>query len=202
MARMLGHMVSPALAAASSRHDYLQASKDIDHEYKSPPKTDSGKRDFPHVKLIGIVGGGVMGGGIAQMTALGGYEVVVQDISEEACQLARDEMVDSKWGMKRSVERGKITYQQCEDAIPRLRTTTDANDLADCDLIIEAVPENLELKQNVFASLDKICKPTCIFTSNTSGKNQTRSHTVQLEMSVRVWRHRSSGQVVLTPGAP
>jgi threonine dehydrogenase-like Zn-dependent dehydrogenase len=166
LARTLSHMASPVLAA---EHDYMQASKDTEHEFKTPPKTDSGKRDFPHVKLIGIVGGGVMGGGIAQMTALGGYDVIVQDISEDACQLARDEMVESRWGMKRAVEKGKITFQQCEDAIPRLTTTTDANDLADCDLIIEAVPEKLELKQNVFASLDAICKPSCIFTSNTSG---------------------------------
>ena len=71
--------------------------------------------------------------------------------------------------MKRSVEKGKITYEQCEAAIPRLTTTTDQADLADCDLIIEAVPEKLGLKQDVFASLDKICKPSCIFTSNTSG---------------------------------
>ena len=65
--------------------------------------------------------------------------------------------------------KGKITYEQCENAIPRLTTTTDQADLADCDLIIEAVPEKLELKQNVFESLDKICKPSCIFASNTSG---------------------------------
>ena len=65
--------------------------------------------------------------------------------------------------------KGKITYEQCENAIPRLTTTTDQADLADCDLIIEAVPEKLELKQNVFESLDKVCKPSCIFASNTSG---------------------------------
>ena len=65
--------------------------------------------------------------------------------------------------------KGKITYEQCENAIPRLTTTTDQTDLADCDLIIEAVPEKLELKQNVFESLDKVCKPSCIFASNTSG---------------------------------
>ena len=162
-------------------------------EYKTPPKTST-KRDFPNVKTIGIVGGGVMGGGaqpapgppsppaeplhlaaepqrgqyfcrgvrarararvgavsshltwrllaagIAQMTALGGYDVIVQDINEEATDLARFEMIDGRWGMKASVQKGKITYQACEDAIPRLTTTLDQADLADCDLIIEAVP--------------------------------------------------------------
>ena len=103
------------------------------------------------------------------MTALGGYDVIVQDINEEATDLARFEMIDGRWGMKASVQKGKITYQACEDAIPRLTTTLDQADLADCDLIIEAVPEKLELKQAVFESLDKICKPSCIFTSNTSG---------------------------------
>ena len=135
------------------------------------------------------------------MTALGGYDVIVQDINEEATDLARFEMIDGRWGMKASVQKGKITYQACEDAIPRLTTTLDQADLADCDLIIEAVPcaplssrihpslgccrwsppqsmaaddvlpcrEKLELKQDVFAALDKICKPSCIFTSNTSG---------------------------------
>ena len=169
LARSLGHMVAPELAAADT-HDYTQASKDTDHEFKTPPKNDrwvgpntsasptalpcsappdpwllrcSGKRDFPHIKTIGVVGGGVMGGGIAQMTALGGYKVIVQDISEDACQLARDEMIDSKWGMKAAVMKGKISYQECEAAIPRLTTTTSADDLADCDLIIEAVPEKL-----------------------------------------------------------
>ena len=74
------------------------------------------------------------------MTALGGYDVIVQDINEEATDLARFEMIDGRWGMKASVQKGKITYQACEDAIPRLTTTLDQADLADCDLIIEAVP--------------------------------------------------------------
>ena len=97
-ARRLAH-TSCALAPgpAAEQHDYTQASKGSG-AFLTPPKTNTGTT-FP-MKTVGIIGGGVMGGGIAQMTALGGYDVVVCDISAEACELARDEMVDSKWGMK------------------------------------------------------------------------------------------------------
>lgn len=124
---------------------------------------------FEDVKKIGVVGGGVMGGGIAQVMAVGGYEVIVRDLTEEVLQSTRDAMFESRWGMKRSVEVGKLSFDNCQAAMERVSFTLDLKDLADCDMIIEAVPEKLELKQAVFQELDEIIKPEAIFTSNTSG---------------------------------
>ena len=110
---------------------------------------------FEDVKKIGVVGGGVMGGGIAQiMTVFGGYEVVVRDISDEAIQTTHDAMFESKWSIKRAVERGKLEFDKAAEAIDRVTLTTDLADLNDCQFIIEAVPEKLELKQQVFKELD------------------------------------------------
>lgn len=124
---------------------------------------------FEDVKKIGIVGGGVMGGGIGQVMALGGYEVVIRDLDDEIVEKTRDSMFESKWGMKRSVEVGKLGFDMCNEAMARVSFTTDIAGLADVDMIIEAVPENLGLKQKVFQELDEIVKPEAIFTSNTSG---------------------------------
>lgn len=121
------------------------------------------------VTTIGILGGGVMGGGIGQMSALAGYSVIVCDINDEANRAAYDAMVESRWGLKASVQSGKIKYNEVEKAIPLVSFTTKMEDLKNCDLIIEAVPEKLELKQKVFGDLDKVAKPNCILASNTSG---------------------------------
>ncbi len=121
------------------------------------------------IKHIGVVGGGVMGGGIAQIHAIAGYRVTVKDISDQAIEETRYAVVDGKWGMKRSVEKGKLGFDNALSAIDLLGYTTDTSDLSDCDMIIEAVPEDLELKQDVFAELDGVVKPTALFASNTSG---------------------------------
>lgn len=124
---------------------------------------------FEDVKKIGIVGGGVMGGGIAQVMAVGGYDVIVRDLTDEVIEATKDAIFDSRWGMKRSVEVGKLSFDDCAAAMERLSFTTDLQDLADVDMIIEAVPEKLEIKQQVFQELDEVIKPEAIFTSNTSG---------------------------------
>lgn len=121
------------------------------------------------VKLIGIIGGGVMGGGIAQMVAIAGYDVIVRDISDEAIEATRQALFEGKWGMKRAVELGKLKFDAAVTAMARVRLTDSLADLADCDVIIEAVPEKLELKQAVFKELDSVVKPAAIFASNTSG---------------------------------
>lgn len=124
---------------------------------------------FEDVKHIGVLGGGVMGGGIAQVHALAGYRITIRDIAQQIIDDTRDAVIDSKWGVKRAVEKGKLGFDSALAIIDLVSYTTDVNDLADCDLIIEAVPENLELKQDVFEELDNIVKPEAIFTSNTSG---------------------------------
>jgi len=121
------------------------------------------------VKKIGILGGGVMGGGIAQVMAVAGFDVVVRDLNDEIIEATRDSIFESKWGMKRSVEVGKLAFDACLEAMQRISFTTDIKGLADCDVVIEAVPEKLDLKQKVFAELDEVVKPEAIFASNTSG---------------------------------
>jgi 3-hydroxyacyl-CoA dehydrogenase len=83
---------------------------------------------FEDVKKIGVVGGGVMGGGIAQvMTVFGGYEVVVRDISDEAIQATHDAMFESKWSIKRAVERGKLEFDKAAEAIDRVTLTINSD---------------------------------------------------------------------------
>lgn len=120
------------------------------------------------VKHIGIVGGGVMGGGIAQVLAAAGYKITIKDISDEMIEETRHSINEGKWGVKRAVEKGKMGFDAATQVMELVGYTTDTKDLADCDLIIEAVPEKLELKQQVFEELDGIVKPDAIFTSNTS----------------------------------
>ena len=121
------------------------------------------------VKQIGVLGGGIMGGGIAQAYAIAGYDVLVRDIDDEAIQRTRDAVFDGKWGIKRAVEIGKLKFDDALAAMDRVQFTTRVEDLRGCDVIIEAIPERLELKQQVFQELDGIVKPEAIFASNTSG---------------------------------
>lgn len=121
------------------------------------------------VRHIGVVGGGVMGGGIAQILSVAGYEVTVRDLTQEILDDTRDEVCTRRWGMKRAVERGKLGFDLAEEAIRRISYTTEIEDLAPCQFIIEAVPERLELKQDVFKELDEVVSADAILTSNTSG---------------------------------
>ncbi|MGE0598130.1 MAG: 3-hydroxyacyl-CoA dehydrogenase family protein [Dehalococcoidia bacterium] len=124
---------------------------------------------FEEIKKVGVLGGGIMGGGIAQTYALAGYTVAVRDISEEAINATKHAIFDGKWGIKRGVERGKIGFDDAIVAMGRISFGESLDVLADCDVVIEAIPEKLELKQQVFAELDGVVKPEAIFASNTSG---------------------------------
>jgi len=121
------------------------------------------------VQRVGVVGGGVMGGGIAQVLALAGYRVTIRDLTQQILDETRAEVVDRKWSLKRSVERGKLGFDLALAAIERIDYTLSLEHLRDCDLIIEAVPEKLDLKQRVFGELDSIIKSEAILASNTSG---------------------------------
>ncbi len=124
---------------------------------------------FEEIKRVGVLGGGIMGGGIAQTYAVAGFEVVVRDINDDAINATRHAIFDGKWGIKRGVERGKIAFDDAIVAMSRVTLGEPLEVLADCDVIIEAIPEKLDLKQQVLAELDAIVKPTAIFASNTSG---------------------------------
>lgn len=125
--------------------------------------------NLDEVKTVGVLGGGVMGGGIAQVLAIAGYPIVVRDISDEAIRATEDAVFEGKWGIKRAVEIGKLKFDAAHAAMQRIELTTKLTDLAGCDVVIEAIPERLELKQEVFKELDGVVKPEAIFASNTSG---------------------------------
>jgi 3-hydroxyacyl-CoA dehydrogenase len=100
---------------------------------------------------------------------VGGFPTVIRDVSDELCEKTRDTMVEGRFGLRGAVERGKLTQDQFDEALTRLSFTTNNEDLRSADLIIEAVPEDLELKKKVFSELDKTVKPEAVFASNTSG---------------------------------
>ncbi len=121
------------------------------------------------IKLIGVMGGGVMGGGIAQVCALAGIPTRVRDLNDELIEKTRGAIFDGRFGIRRGVELGKNTAEQLQRTQEILSFTTNVEDLRDADLIIEAVPEDLELKKKVWAELDQLVKQSAIFASNTSG---------------------------------
>ena len=92
-------------------------------------------------------------------------EGLVDDLIEKT----RQTMVDGRFGLKGAVERGKMTQADFDATLSRLSFTQEVNDLRECDLVVEAVPENLDLKKSVFSELDRIVKPDAIFATNTSG---------------------------------
>ncbi len=123
------------------------------------------------IQTIGIVGAGQMGNGIAHVMSLAGYEVLLNDISEEALESAMEVM---RGNMERQAGRGKITEQEMEDALARIRTTVTLTDLGPSDLIIEAATEREKVKEQIFDALLPHLKPETILTSNTSSISITR----------------------------
>jgi 3-hydroxyacyl-CoA dehydrogenase len=121
------------------------------------------------IKLVGVMGGGVMGGGIAQTFAAHGYRAIIRDLNDDLIEKTRASMIDGRFGLKGSVERGKISQDDYDSTVARFSFTTRVDDLADCDLVVEAVPENLDLKKSVFSELDTAVKKGAIFATNTSG---------------------------------
>ncbi len=122
------------------------------------------------IRKVGVVGAGQMGVGIVQVFAEAGYEVVVVGSSQSTLQKAVG-AIDKRLASR--VEKGTLSADQKQSIAGRIRTTTDLNDLAECDLIEESIPENLESKKELFAKLDLICKPETIFGTNTSGLSVT-----------------------------
>ncbi|MFB3921389.1 MAG: 3-hydroxyacyl-CoA dehydrogenase family protein [Terriglobia bacterium] len=117
------------------------------------------------VKTVVIVGAGTMGGGIAQVLVKSGYSVVLNDVAEKFLEKAADRIAK---GLARDVEKGRMTAEEREHALGRLKTTADLAEVAKTDFIIEAVIENFETKAGVFKALDPLARPEVIFASNTS----------------------------------
>ncbi len=123
----------------------------------------------PTTRTIGVLGAGVMGGGIAQVCATGGFDVVCYDIDSAALDAGREHATTGRFGIESGVERGKLTRDEADAAIARLTFTGTFEDAATTDLVVEAVPERLDLKIRVFRDLDRVAPPTTILCSNTSG---------------------------------
>lgn len=117
------------------------------------------------IRNVGVVGCGLMGSGIAEVAAKAGFDVVVREIHDEAVASGRTRIERST---ARAVEKGKLTSDEREAAMSRLRFTTDLADLADRDLVVEAIVEDLEAKAELFSALDALCGPSTIYASNTS----------------------------------
>jgi len=117
------------------------------------------------IKKVGVVGCGIMGGGIAQVSAQAGFEVVVSEINDE---LLNKGLAGINSILSRNVEKGRISQEDKDATMARIKGTTNTKDFSDCDLVIEAVIENMDLKKKVFAELDKICPKHAILASNTS----------------------------------
>jgi 3-hydroxyacyl-CoA dehydrogenase/enoyl-CoA hydratase/3-hydroxybutyryl-CoA epimerase len=124
---------------------------------KDQPKTD--------VKKLGVLGAGMMGAGIAYVSALAGIDVVLKDVSTDAAERGQDY---ARALLQKAVERGKTDEAAADSVLNRIRTTTDAVDLQECDLIIEAVFENRYLKARVTQETEPMLAETGVFASNTS----------------------------------
>lgn len=117
------------------------------------------------ISSVGVLGAGLMGSGIAEVCAKAGYETRVREVSEE---LAAKGLARLEGSLSRAVEKKKLAPDERDRTRARLSTTTKLSDVAACDLIVEAIVENLEVKKQTFRELDQICKPETIFCSNTS----------------------------------
>jgi 3-hydroxybutyryl-CoA dehydrogenase len=122
------------------------------------------------MEKIFILGAGTMGSGIAQVFAQNGYEVVLRDIKEEFVQRGIDGI---NRGLGRLVAKEKITEEDKNAIMARISGTTDLSLAADCDLVVEAAVENMNIKKEIFAELDKICKEETILATNTSSLSIT-----------------------------
>ena len=117
------------------------------------------------IKRVGVVGCGLMGSGITQICAQSGYQVVVLEINDE---LLNKGLASISSFLTRNVKKGRVSQSEKEATLARIKGTTNTKDFGDCDLVIEAVIENLDLKKKIFAELDKICPEHTILATNTS----------------------------------
>ena len=123
------------------------------------------------MKNIVVIGGGTMGNGIAHTAAASGFDVTLVDVSETILQRAVSTITAN---LQRGVDKGKMTAEERDAVVGRIRTNTDVASIGDADIVIEAIIENLDAKTQLFAKLDSITKPECILASNTSSISITK----------------------------
>jgi 3-hydroxybutyryl-CoA dehydrogenase len=117
------------------------------------------------IRTVGVVGLGTMGAGIAQVALQAGNDVVGREVTAELGERARERIAHF---LGRAVDKERMTSDERDAALGRLRTTTDVADFADCDLVVEAIVEDLDAKRELFAELDRVCRPDAILATNTS----------------------------------
>jgi 3-hydroxybutyryl-CoA dehydrogenase len=117
------------------------------------------------VKVVGVVGSGTMGPGIAEVAATAGFEVIVRGRSETSAERAYKRVSTS---LAAQVDKGKLPAETADAALERLRVTTDLGDFKLCDIVIETVVEDLDVKQSLFGELDRVCAEEAILATNTS----------------------------------
>lgn len=117
------------------------------------------------IKKVGVVGCGLMGSGIVMVSAQAGFQVVVSEIND---QLLSKGLASIDKFLSKSVEKGKLSQADKDTVIGRIKGTTNMGDFKDCDLVVEAAIENMDLKKKIFAELDKVCAPQAILATNTS----------------------------------
>jgi len=117
------------------------------------------------IKRVGVVGGGLMGHGITQVSAQAGYEVVLREVDQATVDKALGKIHKQ---LSRAVEKGKTSQEDADAVLGRIKPTTAYEDLADCDLIIEAITESLPQKLEMWKTVDQIAKPDAVFATNTS----------------------------------
>lgn len=127
--------------------------------------------ELERIEYVAIVGAGVMGQGIAQTIAAAGIDVLVVERSDEQIERATESL---KTSMEREISRWAMTQSEMKSVLTRIKWTVDKNEIPECDLVIEAVDENYDLKRKIFRELDEIAKPETIFISNTSTLSLTK----------------------------
>ena len=118
-----------------------------------------------NIEKVGVIGCGLMGSGIAEVCAKAGVDTVVREVSGEFLESGLGRIRKS---LDKAVAKGKLSEEDREATLSRLHGTTEDRELADCDLIVEAIVENVEEKCRTYAALDRVVKPTAVFASNTS----------------------------------
>jgi 3-hydroxybutyryl-CoA dehydrogenase len=139
------------------------------------------------VQTVAVIGAGIMGRGIAHAAALGGYRTILEDLLPNALRKAETEI---RANLDKSVELGKVEAAEADAAFSRLEYAGSVDEAArDADLVIEAVPEEMESKIEIFTMLDKICRPTTILASNTSSLSVTEIASVTYRAKKCVGMH-------------
>ena len=142
---------------------------------------------MPEVKTIAVIGAGIMGRGIAHAAALGGYRTILEDLLPNALRKAETEI---RANLNKAVELGKVTAPDADAALRRMEYAGSVEEAArEADLVIEAVPEEMESKIEIFTLLDKICRPATILASNTSSLSVTEIASVTYRAKKCVGMH-------------